>query len=199
MKKVIVALMFLLGFGFNAYALETGKPAPDFTLIDSNGQTHSLADHKGSYVVLEWFNPDCPFVVKHYDNSGNIPKLQKDYTSKGVVWLAINSSSAGKEGNYSPDEINAWAKKQGASATAYLLDSDGKVGKSYGAKTTPHMFIIDPKGNLIYQGAIDNKPTPNPDDIASSTNYVQQALGEAMDGKPVSVASTKSYGCSVKY
>ena len=176
----------------------TGQPAPEFALTDTNGAKHSLSDFKGKFIVLEWFNPDCPFVHKHYD-SGNMQALQKQYTSKGVIWLLINSSAAGKEGNYSASEFNAILKDKNATDTALLLDSKGEVGKLYGAKTTPHMFVINPDGILIYQGAIDNKPSPDPSDIATSKNYVRETLDSAMAGKPVEVAATKSYGCSVKY
>jgi len=135
----------------------SNQAAPNFTLTDSNGQKHSLSDYKGKFVVLEWFNPECPFVKKHYD-SGNMPNLQKEYTSRGVVWLSINSSAPGKQGSYTPQGFNEYVKAKGASPTAVLIDADGKVGHLYGAKTTPHMFIIDPRGILIYQGAIDDTP-----------------------------------------
>ncbi len=182
-----------------AYAeVKTGEPAPDFTLTDTNGKSHTLSEHKGKYVVLEWFNYECPFVVKHYD-SKNMQKLQEEYTGKDVVWLSINSSAEGKQGQYAADEMNKLASERGVKATALLLDGDGKVGKLYGAKTTPHMFIIDPKGALIYQGAIDDKPSVDQEDIATSKNYVKSALDAAMAGQPVADPITKSYGCSVKY
>lgn len=176
----------------------TGQSAPDFSLTDSNGQTHSLSQYKGKYVVLEWLNHDCPFVVKHY-GSGNMQALQKEYTAKDVTWLSINSSAPGKEGNKPPAQTNQLTQDKGAAPTAVLLDENGAVGKTYGAKTTPHMFIIDPAGVLIYQGAIDSKASFDQADIASAKNYVKAALDEAMAGQPVSDASTKSYGCSVKY
>ena len=176
----------------------TGNPAPEFSLWDVQGQTHSLSDFKGKYVVLEWVNPDCPFVKKHYD-SKNMQNLQKTYTRQGVVWLSINSSAQGKEGAYSPEQFNQWTMEKDARPTVLLLDTDGKVGKSYGAQTTPHMFVINPEGTLIYQGAIDSIASTDSADIEKATNYVQKALSESMAGKAVSTPATKSYGCSVKY
>lgn len=198
--KILIALATTLAATalFAADSPPVGSAAPDFTATDSEGQTHSLAQYKGKYVVLEWFNPDCPFVKKHY-GSGNMQKLQAEATSKGVVWLSVDSSAAGAEGNLTPEQAEAkkaeWKTKQ----TALLLDPEGKVGQAYGAKNTPHMFVISPEGKIVYEGAIDNKPTPNPADIAASTNYVKVALDEAMAGKQVSTPSTRPYGCSVKY
>jgi peroxiredoxin len=175
-----------------------GSAAPDFSATDSKGKTHSLSEYKGKYVVLEWFNPECPFVKKHY-GGGNMQKLQADATGKGVVWLSVDSSAPGTEGNLTPDQaekkLNEWKAKQ----TALLLDQDGKVGRAYGAKNTPHMFVINPEGKIVYEGAIDSKPTPNPADIPASTNYVKVALDESLAGKSVTTAQTKPYGCSVKY
>jgi peroxiredoxin len=183
---------------FAADSPTVGSTAPDFSLTDSKGKTQSVSQYKGKYVVLEWFNPECPFVKKHY-GSGNMQKLQEEFTGKGVVWLSIDSSAPGLEGNLTPEQANAkiaeWKTKQ----TALLLDPDGKAGRTYGAKNTPHMFVINPEGKIIYEGAIDSKATPNPADIASSTNYVKVALDESLGGKPVSNANTKPYGCSVKY
>ncbi len=178
--------------------VETGKPAPDFTLPGSDGQNHALAAYKGKYVVLEWTNHDCPFVKKHY-SGGAMQATQKKYTGKGVVWLQIISSAPGKQGYLSAAQATEVNKAQGTAATATLLDPDGKVGKLYGAQTTPHMYVIAPDGKLIYQGAIDDKQSTNPADIATSKNYVATALDEAMAGKAVSQPVTKSYGCSVKY
>lgn len=175
-----------------------GNPAPEFSLADTHGKRHSLSGYRGKFVVLEWVNFDCPFVAKHYD-TGNMQSLQKRYTGKGVIWLSINSSAPGKQGNYPPERVNELLKEKGATPVAYLIDSDGRVGTTYGAKTTPHMFIIDPKGVLVYAGAIDDKPTTDRKDVKGAANYVQSALEEAMSGKPVSVAFTKSYGCSIKY
>src|SRR3954447_6990415 len=175
-----------------------GSAAPDFSLTDAKGKTHELSQFKGKYVVLEWFNPECPFVKKHY-GSGNMQKLQQEYTGKGVVWLSIDSSAPGAEGNLSGEQAEkittAWKTHQ----TAFLLDPDGKAGRAYGAKNTPHMFIINPEGKIVYEGAIDSKRTPNPADIPNSTNYVKVALDESMSGKPVTTSNTQPYGCSVKY
>lgn len=176
----------------------TGAAAPDISVTDSKGKTHTISQYKGKTVVLEWFNPGCPFVVKHY-GSGNMQKLQEDFTGKGVVWLTIDSSAPGKEGHLTPEQANAKMTEWKIKSTALLLDPDGKAGQTYGAKNTPHMFVISPEGKVIYQGAIDSKPSAKPEDIASSTNYVKVALDESMAGKPVSTASTKPYGCTVKY
>src|SRR4051794_4736773 len=175
-----------------------GSAAPDFSLTDAKGKAHELSQFKGKWVVLEWFNPECPFVKKHY-GSGNMQKLQQEYTGKGVVWLSIDSSAAGKEGNLTADAAGKKMAEWKMSSTALLLDQDGKAGKAYGAKNTPHMFIINPEGKIVYEGAIDSKPTANPADITTADNYVKAALDEAMAGKPVSNAVTKPYGCSVKY
>ncbi len=183
---------------FAMEAPKVGAPAPGFSLTDSKGKTHSLGDFKGKYVVLEWFNPGCPFVQKHYQ-SENMQKLQKEFTGKEVVWLTIDSSSPGNEGSLSPAEANKQIADWNMHPTALLLDGDGKVGHEYGATNTPHMYVVSPKGELIYSGAIDSKATANPDDIAAATNYVKAALDEAMAGKPVATATTKAYGCSVKY
>jgi peroxiredoxin len=183
---------------FAASSPAVGGAAPDFSVTDSKGKAQSVSQYKGKTVVLEWFNPECPFVKKHY-GGGNMQKLQEEYTGKGVVWLTIDSSAEGKEGNLSPanaeKQITEWKMK----STALLLDPDGKAGQTYGAKNTPHMFIINPEGKLIYAGAIDSKASPNPADIPTSTNYVKVALDESMGGKAVTTATTKPYGCSVKY
>jgi peroxiredoxin len=175
-----------------AMAQAVGEPAPAFTATDAAGKRVSLADYKGKYVVLEWTNPDCPFVQKHYD-SGNMPATQKAAVAKGAAWLSIQTAA--------PDakELLAWQKAKSAAPTATVLDSDGKVARAYKAKTTPHMYIVDPQGKLVYAGAIDNRPTADKADVKGATNYVTAALGEAMAGKPVSQPSTKAYGCSVKY
>ena len=175
-----------------------GQPAPDFSLKDSKGASHALSALKGKYVVLEWVNFECPFVGKHY-GSGNMQKLQKTYTGKGVVWFSINSSAAGKQGYFPTDKIDGLVRERNASPTAYLLDTDGTVGRLYGAKTTPHMFVIDGSGNLVYAGGIDDKPSTDVADIATAKNHVQSALDEVLAGKPVSVTSSAPYGCSVKY
>ena len=175
-----------------------GQPAPAFTLKDTKGNTHALADDKGKIVVLEWVNYECPFVKKHYE-SKNMQDLQKRATADGVVWLSINSSAPGKQGHYPPDVWNRLLEEKGASPTAVLLDPDGTVGKMYGAKTTPHMFVIDANGVLVYAGAIDSTPSTNPYDVRTATNYVSAALAEVAAGKPITTASTTPYGCSVKY
>jgi peroxiredoxin len=178
--------------------VQVGQNAPDFTLKDTNGKTQTLSSYKGKYVVLEWYQPDCPFVRKHY-GSGNMQKLQKEYTAKGVVWLSIDSSAPGEEGNYDASKLNAFATRDGATRTALMIDSDGKVGHLYGAKTTPDMYVIDPNGKLIYQGAIDNKRSTDQADVNRATNYVKAALDAAFAGKSVATTATAPYGCSVKY
>lgn len=175
-----------------------GQPAPAFTLTGTDGRPHTLSEYAGKFVVLEWLNHDCPFVRKHY-GSGNMQKLQKKWTGQDVVWLSVNSSAPGKQGNYPPEEANELTKDKGAAPTAVLLDPDGTVGRAYGAKTTPHMFIVDPKGVLIYAGGIDDKPSTDPADVNGARNHVDQALTEAVAGKPVTVATSTPYGCSVKY
>jgi peroxiredoxin len=175
-----------------------GSAAPDFSLTDTKGTTHSLSQYKGKYVVLEWFNPECPFVKKHY-GSDNMQRLQREYTGKGVIWLTIDSNASGTEGNITAEQAQkimaSWKTKQ----TALLLDSDSTVAKLYGAKNTPDMVVINPEGKIVYEGAIDSKASPNPADIPSSTNYVKAALDESLAGKAVSNPQTKPYGCSVKY
>jgi peroxiredoxin len=175
-----------------------GSPAPAFTLTDTKGKQHNLADFKGKYVVLEWVNFGCPFVKKHYE-SGNMQATQKKAVDKGVVWLSVCSSAAGKQGHMDAADWNEEIADRKLASTAVLIDESGAVGKTYGAKTTPHMYIVNPDGVLIYKGAIDDKPTTNKDDIPGARNYVLAALDESMAGKPVSTASTQSYGCSVKY
>ena len=175
-----------------------GQPAPDFTITDTRGHTRSLAELKGKFVVLEWFNYDCPFTKKHYD-TGNMQRLQLTYTVRGVVWFSIDSSAPGKQGHLSAKEANRLSAKKHVHATAILLDPDGKVGRLYGAKTTPHMFIVNPDGKLLYTGAIDDKRSVDPADVKTAKNYVQTALDEALVGKPVSTPETQSYGCSIKY
>jgi len=182
-----------------AFATATvGQPAPAFIATDTHGKTVSLADLKGKHVVLEWVNPGCPFVVKHY-SSANMQGTQKDATARGVVWLAVSSTAPDASDYKKPAELAKWMQGQKAAATATLMDDDGKVGKAYGARTTPHMYIVDPAGTLVYAGGIDNKPSTNVADIASSTNHVKAALAETLAGKAVSQASTRPYGCSVKY
>lgn len=195
----ILSILFAVALAASVYASpQVGKPAPNFTLKDLSGQSHELSDFKGKYVVLEWVNFGCPFVKKHY-GSKNMQKLQKEFVDKGVVWLSICSSAPGKQGNETPDAAKSDLAEFGSAATAYLDDEDGTVGKLYQAKTTPDMFVVNPEGVLIYAGAIDDKPTPDPSTVAGANNYVRAALEEATAGKAVSVPSTKPYGCSVKY
>lgn len=183
---------------FSADVAEIGKTAPNFTLKDSKGNAHSLSDFAGKWVVLEWINFDCPFVVKHYKEK-HMQNLQQYYADKGVVWLNICSSAPGKQGHFDNTEINKRYTDWEIKSMAYLIDEDGKVGKSYGAKTTPHMYIISPEGKLLYQGAIDDKRSTDPADIANSLNYVKAGLDEVMSGKEITNKTTTPYGCSVKY
>jgi hypothetical protein len=179
-------------------AAKVGEAAPTFTAVDSNGATHTLADFKGKWVVLEWHNQGCPYVKKHYA-SGNMQTLQKEWTGKGVVWLTVISSAPGLQGHVTGDEANAYVKAQNAAPTAVLLDPQGTMGMAYGAKTTPQMYVISPEGILLYNGAIDDKPTTDVNDVPRATNYLTAALTEAMAGTVVTTATTKPYGCSVKY
>jgi peroxiredoxin len=198
MKRAIY-LLTLLGLALvSTFAARVGEPAPDFNTTDSNGQSQKLSAYRGKYVVLEWHNQGCPYTRKHYE-SGNMQKLQKEWTSKGVVWFTVISSAPGKQGYVTASEENDYVKRVNASPTAVLLDSKGDLGHAYGAKTTPHMYIIDPQGRLIYNGAIDDRPTSDQSDIPGSKNYVSEALAEATAGKPVSNPATTPYGCSVKY
>lgn len=195
-SKSILAL--LVAAGTAVAAPQVGQPAPGFTLTDSNGQSRNLSDFKGRFVVLEWLNHGCPFVVKHYE-SGNMQSLQKEYTGKDVVWLSIVSSAPGKQGHMSPDETNKAKAEKGSAATAVLLDEDGTVGKLYDAKVTPELYVINPEGVLVYAGAIDDKKSTDPADVAGAKNYVKQALDEAIAGKPVSEPTITAYGCGIKY
>ena len=175
-----------------------GEGAPDFTLKDAAGKAVKLSDYRGKHVVLEWTNPGCPYVRKHYD-SGNMPATQKEATGKGVVWLSINSTEKSSWEYMEPTKLVAWQKERKSQPTAVLVDEEGMAGKAYGARTTPHMYIVDPQGRLIYAGGIDSIPSSNPDDIKKAVNYVRQGLDEALAGKPISAASTRPYGCSIKY
>lgn len=182
----------------SAAAAKVGQPAPAFQLVDSTGKTRSLAEFAGKTVVLEWTNHECPFVRKHY-GAGNMQAQQRDATGDAVVWLTVNSSAPGKQGHVDGAEAESIRAKAKAVQTAYLLDPQGTVGRSYGAKTTPHMYVIDPTGVLRYAGAIDSIPSADTDDIAKATQHVPQALAELAAGKAVRVAVTQPYGCSVKY
>lgn len=202
MKKVNLLLLTLTALCTGALQAaeppRVGASAPAFSLPDSHGKTHSLGDFKGKYVVLEWFNPDCPFVKKHYQ-SDNMQQLQAQFTGRNVVWLTIDSAAEGKEGYLSPEEANKQIADWKIKSSAFLLDPEGKVGHQYAATNTPHMFVIDPSGKLIYSGAIDDKPTVRQNDIKGATNYVQAALTEAMAGKAVTTPNSRAYGCSIKY
>ncbi len=205
MKKIFIALMigtFAVAPAFAAAVV--GKPAPAFSEKDMAGKTIDLSQYKGKTVVLEWLNHGCPFVVKHY-NSKNMQALQKKYTDqktyadKAVVWLSVISSKKGAQGYGTPEETMKQAKEKGSFATTILIDEDGSMGKAYGAKTTPHMFVIDASGVLTYAGAIDDKATTELGDVPTAKNFVAAALDEMLAGKPVSIASSKAYGCGVKY
>ncbi len=203
MKKII-KLIFIISVlsamlpVVSSAGVKIGESVPDFTLIDSNEQQRSLSEFAGKYIVLEWFNPECPFVRKHYD-SGHMQRLQGKYTARDVVWLSIDSSAEGNQGYLLPEDANQFIKEENVLSTAVLLDPQGNVGKLYGAKTTPHMFIIDPQGKLVYQGAIDDIPSTDADDIDIAKNYVDETLSLALSGGQVISFATKSYGCSVKY
>ena len=175
-----------------------GSAAPAFALPDTQGATRSLSDFAGKIVVLEWTNPDCPFVKKHY-GAKNMPALQTKYTAQGVVWLSVCSSAPGKQGHYAAADWAPILAAQGSAATALLLDPDGKTGLAYAAKTTPHLFVIDAAGTLVYDGAIDDKPSTDPADIPGARNYLGEAPDALIAGQPVPVAKTTPYGCSVKY
>lgn len=195
----ILPMIVLAALAIPASAnLTAGNPARDFKLRDTDGDTVQLAQFKGKTVVIEWNNPGCPFVKKHY-SSGNMQSTQALAKGQGVVWLTVNSGAPGKQGYMTGPQAAAFVKEQAAQPTEYLLDPQGVVGKAYGAKTTPQIFIINPAGTIVYQGAIDDKPTANVADIKSARNHVTAALNEMKAGKPVSVAETKPYGCSVKY
>ncbi len=199
MKHMLTAFTALAVIAAPASAAPVvGKPAPNFKATDANGKAVSLSDFRGKTVVIEWNNPGCPFVQKHYD-SGNMQKTQTAAAKDGAVWLSINSGAPGKQGHMNGAEARAFVAKAGARPAAYLLDPNGVVGKAYEAKTTPHMYVVNKAGTLVYAGAIDDKPTRYPADIEGARNHVLAALSELNAGKPVSVATSRPYGCSVKY
>ena len=193
-----IFLACALAASFAQAAVSVGQPAPEFTLIDTDGKAVKLSDFKGKHVVLEWNNPGCPFVRKHYD-SANMQALQKEAGRKGVVWLAINSTETGHQDYLAPAKLGQWMTQQKAAPVATLMDETGTVGKSYGARTTPHMYLVNPQGTLIYAGGIDSIPSASAADIKTATNHVRVGLNEALAGKPLSKPTTQPYGCSVKY
>ncbi len=194
----LASLGTLPWLGAAAQAATIGQAAPDFSLTDVNGKTVKLSDFKGKPVVLEWNNPGCPFVRKHY-GSGNIPALQKEFTGKGVAWLTINSTEDASSDYKTPPQLARWMAEQKAAPTAVLMDEEGTVGRAYSARVTPHMYLIDARGRLVYAGAIDSIPSARTADIERATNYVRQGLNELLAGKPVSVAQNQAYGCTIKY
>ena len=197
-RTLIATAAALFATGAAHAAATVGQPAPDFTLTDATGKPVRLSDFKGKHVVLEWTNPGCPFVRKHYD-SGNMPATQKDATGKNVVWLSINSTEKASSDYLEPARLSAWLAERKAVPTAVLMDEEGTVGKSYGARTTPHMYIVDAKGTLVYAGAIDSIPSARPADIEKATNHVKAALSDMAAGKPVAMPVTRAYGCTIKY
>ena len=198
LRRTLIAASALAFAVVAQAAPSVGQPAPDFTLKDATGKTVKLSDFKGRHVVLEWTNPGCPYVQKHY-NSGNMPATQKDAADKGVVWLSINSTEKGSGDYLEPAKLVSWMSQRKSQPTLTLMDEEGTAGKAYGARTTPHMYIVDPKGQLVYAGGIDSIPSSNPDDIKKAVNYVRQGLGEALAGRTISAATTRPYGCSIKY
>lgn len=192
---LIITVLYACGSGA---ALRVGEPAPGFEGVDTGGNVHRLADYRGKTVVLEWTNHDCPYVRKHY-GAGNMQAQQREAAAQGVVWLSIISSAPGKQGHVSPEAAEELTRKRKAAPLAVILDSEGRIGRAYHARTTPHMFIIDESGVLVYMGGMDSISTANPDDIPQATQYVRVALQELAAGKPVSTPVTRPYGCSVKY
>lgn len=196
--KNTFALLSFFALGVHAHAVKIGADAPDFKLKDANNKEHTLSAHKGKFVVLEWLNHECPFVKKHY-GSGNMQALQTEFTAKGVVWYSINSGAEGKQGHMNAADTLKAYKQHKSAATAVLIDSTGTVGKSFDAKVTPHLYIISPEGKVIYNGAIDDRATPDQADVAKAKPLFKNALTAALDKKPIETASNKPYGCSVKY
>jgi len=203
-RRTLLASVALLtsGIGFSsltsAAAPAIGQPAPTFKSVDSNGQAVSLDQYRGKTVVLEWTNHECPFVKKHY-GSNNMQTLQKEAASQGVVWLSIISSAPGQQGFVNAADANRLSKERGAAPAHILLDPSGELGRLYNARTTPHMFVIDPAGTLVYMGGIDDKPTAQPADLATAKNYVRSALGDLSAKRAVATPVSQPYGCSVKY
>ena len=198
LKRLLVSLLCTATLWTGAQAATVGQMAPDFTLKDVNGKTVRLSDYRGRHVVLEWNNPACPYVQKHY-KSGNMQTLQKEAAAKNVVWLAVNSTEASHGDYLSPAQLGRWMNEQKAAPTATLMDEDGSAGRAYTARVTPHMYIVDPQGKLVYAGGIDSTPSARTEDIKTATNYVRKSLDESLAGKVVSQATTRPYGCSIKY
>lgn len=198
LKRLYASLCLGAALLAGAQAATVGQTAPEFTLKDVNGKTVRLSDYRGRHVVLEWNNPGCPFVRKHYD-SGNMQALQKEAAASNVVWLAINSTEPSHGDYLSPARLGRWMSEQKASPAATLMDEDGSAGRAYAARVTPHMYIVDPQGKLVYAGGIDSIPSARAEDIRSATNYVRNSLGEALAGKTISQPTTRAYGCTIKY
>jgi len=198
LRRTLFALPLLLAAAGAQAVATVGQPAPEITLKDTTGKTVRLSDFKGKHVVLEWTNPGCPFVRKHYD-SGNMPATQKDAAAKGVVWLAVNSTEKASGDYLEPAKLTSWLKERQSAPSAILMDEEGTAGRAYGARTTPHMYIVNPQGQLIYAGGIDSIASAKAEDIPRATNYVKAGLAEALAGKPLTASATRPYGCSIKY
>ena len=198
LKRLLVSLLCTATLWTGAQAATVGQMAPDFTLKDVNGKTVRLSDYRGRHVVLEWNNPACPYVQKHY-RSGNMQALQKEVVAKNVVWLAVNSTETSHGDYLSPAQLGRWMTEQKATPTATLMDEDGQAGRAYAARVTPHMYIVDPQGRLVYAGGIDSVASARESDIRTATNYVRNSLAESLAGKPVSQPTTRAYGCTIKY
>ncbi|MBK1645346.1 thioredoxin family protein [Thiocapsa imhoffii] len=194
----LTTLVATLSLGTVWAAPQVGQPAPDFQVVDTAGQTWTLAELTGKKTILEWTNHDCPFVIKHYD-SGAMQALQRDATDAGYVWLSVISSAPGQQGHVSPAMADDLTERRDAHPTAVLLDESGAMGRAYDAKTTPHMYLIDESGVLVYMGGIDDKPTTNQADLEGANNFVRAAMADLAAGQPIAVPVTRPYGCSVKY
>jgi peroxiredoxin len=200
-RTLITGTTVLGGLAFAPWlhaAPSVGQRAPDFSLVDTGGKTVRLSDFQGKHVVLEWVNPGCPYVRKHY-GSNNMQSTQNDVVASGIVWLAINSTEEASSDYQTPEQLARWMQEQKAAATHTLMDPEGTAGKAYGARTTPHMYIVDPRGALVYAGGIDSIPSSRVGDIKTAVNYVRQGVRELLAGQPVSAATTRPYGCSIKY
>lgn len=197
-RLILSALVLGAGALAQAVAATVGAPAPDFELRDVNGKTVRLGDYRGHHVVLEWTNPGCPFVIKHY-RSGNMQALQKEAADRKVVWLTVNSTEPMHRDYMSPARLGRWTEEQGAVPTATLMDEEGRVGLAYAARVTPHMYIVDPQGTLVYAGGIDSVPSAREEDIKTASNHVRAGLAQALAGRPISRPVTRAYGCSIKY